>query len=478
MSSPESTPTALLVHADFARTPAGGGARAGSGLMRAGLAVAALGLACAWALYGVGEGASSPAAWMLAAAATVGVYMAMNIGANDVANNMGPAVGSGTLSLGAALALAALAETLGALVAGGEVVGTIQHGIVDTAQQAMRTPWPMLTALLAAALWLNLATALGAPVSTTHAIVGAVTGAGVAAGGWSLVDWSTLSAIVASWVVSPLLGAAIAAAVLYAIKRSITWQPDMLAAAARVVPWLTAAMAGAMASYMLTKGLGALFTLAPGPALACGLLTALLVLLAVRPAVARAARSQRNDKEGVNRLFTAPLVVAAALLSFAHGANDVANAIGPLAAIHHSLAGLAPGLAAAPPLWILVRGGLGLALGLLLYGGRLIRTVGHEITELDRMRAYAIAMAAALTVILATQFGMPVSTTHVAIGAVLGVGFLRERIKRRRAPAAPAPRLVHRGQCLKIVAAWIVTVPATALLAGLALRLLLPLVQP
>lgn len=458
---------------------------------RALIAIAALALAFVYALCAPGVDAQTLAGaaglagaapalreWLLAVAAAVGVYMAMNIGANDVANNMGPAVGSGTLSLTAALLIAALAETLGALIAGGEVVGTIQSGIVDSAQQAMRTPWPMLTALLAAALWLNLATAIGAPVSTTHAIVGAVTGAGVAAGGWSLVDWSTLAAIVASWVVSPLLGGAIAAAVLYAIKRSITWQPDMLAAAARVVPLLTAAMAGAMASYMLTKGLGTLVALAPLPALGCGLLLALLVFFAARPAVARAAAAQRNDKEGVNRLFTGPLIAAAALLSFAHGANDVANAIGPLAAIHQSLAGMAPGLAAGPPLWILLLGGLGLALGLLLYGGRLIRTVGHEITELDRMRAYAIAMAAALTVILATQFGMPVSTTHVAIGAVLGVGFLRERIKRRRAPALPAPRLVHRGQCVKIVAAWIVTVPATALLAGLALRLLLPLVQP
>lgn len=430
------------------------------------LLAAALALCAAFVSAMWSAGSAMPAAqtWLLCAAAVVGAYMAMNIGANDVANNMGPAVGSGTLTLGWALAIAATFETLGAVVAGGEVVHTIKSDIIDTTRMTVPLDGLMLAALLAAALWLNLATALGAPVSTTHSIVGAVMGAGFAAGGSTLINWSTAGAVFVSWVVSPLMGAVLAAAVLYAIKRSITWQRDMTAAAARVVPLLIAAMAWAFGTYMLTQGIGPLLELEPLTANACGAALAGLAYATVRAPVARAALAQPNDKQGVNNLFTWPLVCAAALLSFAHGANDVANAIAPLAAIHERLAGSTP---AATPLWILLLGGLGLALGLALYGGKLIRTVGHEITELDRMRAYAIAMSAALTVIVATQLGMPVSTTHVAIGAVFGIGFLREHLKHRRAPPGARPVLVHRGQCLRIVAAWLVTVPATALLAGL-----------
>jgi inorganic phosphate transporter, PiT family len=499
------------------------------------------------ALYASVYGASLPSlssssVALLVVAAAVGGYMAMNIGANDVANNMGPAVGSGALTMGWAIAIAAVFEALGAIIAGGEVVGTIKGGIIDSTQIADPAVFAnvMLAALLAGALWLNLATALGAPVSTTHSIIGAVMGAGIAAGGWGLVNWSTISAIVASWLISPLLGGAIAAVFLYLIKRSVTYRSSKTEAAAKVVPVLIALMVWAYSTFMLTKGLGQLYKLSIGTALAAGAVVALVVWFLVKGVVASAAERQENNKQGVNALFVWPLIGSAALLSFAHGANDVANAIGPLAAIYEAVKEGAVATKAATPLWVMVLGALGLAVGLALYGSRLIRTVGKEITELDNMRAYSIAMAATITVIVASHYGMPVSTTHITIGAVFGVGFLRELLKvnyakmeqtvfaghpgddreeveaylkrfeaaevgekkqmlaemKQRAKAhqkaggavlakderkalkkAYKKELVKRSTVLRIVAAWIITVPATAVLAAILYQLVSAIVE-
>lgn len=476
------------------------------------------------------------AAMLLVIAALFGAYMAMNIGANDVANNMGPTVGSRALTMGGAIAVAAIFEMLGAVIAGGEVVATIKNGIIDPKMIGDVTVfvWLMMAALLAGAIWLNLATAVGAPVSTTHSIVGAVLGAGIAAGGWDMVNWGTMGAIVASWVVSPVMGGAIAALLLYTIKRTITYQTEMTCAAARVVPWLVALMAWAFGTYMLIKGLGQLYKVAIVPALGWGFVFGVVVYLAVRPLMNKAASRCENNKEAVNGLFTIPLIFSAALLSFAHGANDVANAIGPLAAINEALfSGTIAGKAAIP-MWVMLVGAIGLAVGLALYGPRLIKTVGGEITDLDKMRAYCIAMASALTVIAASQLGLPISTTHVAIGAVFGVGFLREYLKTNHARmeqiiitahegeekskieayltrfnAAPLVQkaamlaamkkkaaakiesdplfskkerkalkkvykqeLVKRSMVVKIAAAWVITVPATALLAAVLFKLI------
>ncbi|MDO9437137.1 inorganic phosphate transporter [Hydrogenophaga sp.] len=392
-------------------------------------------------------GLSTSAVWLLIVAAAVGAYMAMNIGANDVANNMGPAVGSGAMTMGWAIFIAAIFEALGAIVAGGDVVGTIKGEIIDP--RGVSDPalfaWVMFSALLAGALWLNLATALGAPVSTTHSIVGAVMGAGIAAGGWGLVNWSTIGAIVISWVVSPLAGGAMAAAFLYVIKRSVTYRSDMIEAASRVVPILIAIMVGVYTTYMLLKGLGQLVHVDTVQALAAGVVLAVVVWVLIRKPIASMARRQDNTKKSVNRLFTWPLICSAALLSFAHGANDVANAIGPLAAIYEAVKDGAIATSAGTPMWIMVLGALGLAVGLALYGARLIKTVGKEITELDNMRAYAIAMSATLTVIVASQMGMPVSTTHISIGAVFGVGFLRELLKVNYAKMEHVVRAGHQG---------------------------------
>ncbi len=386
----------------------------------------------------------------LAIAAFIGAYMAMNIGANDVANNVGPAVGSRAMTMTMAIIIAAIFEASGALIAGGEVVQTIKKGIIDiSAFGGNPDPfiWAMMAALLSAALWLNFATAMKAPVSTTHSIVGGVMGAGIAAAGFSIVSWATMAKIVASWIISPLLGGLIAAAFLYAIKKSILFKENKVQAAKQYVPIFVAIMSWAFITYITLKGLKKIWpqvveilnyiplvsmeiTKKPSfvTALMLGAIVAIAVYIALRGKLS-VNGGMKNSKESVNELFTIPLIFAAALLSFAHGANDVANAIGPLAAINDAVVNGGIAVKASIPLWVMGVGGLGIALGLALYGPKLIRTVGSEITELDQVRAFSIAMAASITVIIASQLGLPVSSTHIAIGGVFGVGFLREYLQ-------------------------------------------------
>jgi PiT family inorganic phosphate transporter len=379
----------------------------------------------------------------LAIAALFGAYMAMNIGANDVANNVGPAVGSKALTMGGAITIAAVFEAAGALIAGGDVVKTIKKGIIDITAFGGNTDsfiWAMMAALLSAALWLNFATAYKAPVSTTHSIVGGVMGAGIAASGFGIVAWGTMGKIVASWVISPVLGGIIAALFLLAIKKTMVHQENKIEAAAKWVPVFVAIMSWAFTTYLVLKGLKkvwpsivSIFAFLPDTkkptftvALLIGLISATIVYYVVKSVIAKNASSIENSRAGINTLFTAPLIFAAALLSFAHGANDVANAIGPLAAINDAVVTGGISSKAGIPLWVMGVGAIGIAIGLGLYGPKLIRTVGSEITELDQMRAFSIAMAASITVIIASQLGLPVSSTHIAIGGVFGVGFLRE----------------------------------------------------
>jgi len=383
----------------------------------------------------------------LAVAALIGAYMAMNIGANDVANNVGPAVGSRAMTMTMAIIIAAVFEAAGALIAGGEVVKTIKKGIIDIAAFGGNPDpfiWAMMAALLAAALWLNFATAMKAPVSTTHSIVGGVMGAGIAAAGFSIVSWGTMAKIAASWVISPVLGGIIAAAFLFAIKKSILFKEDKIKAAKQYVPIFVALMSWAFITYLVLKGLKKIWphvvdilnilplislemTKKPSflTALIIGAIIAIIVYIVLKGKLA-AQDGMKNSKDAVNTLFTIPLIFAAALLSFAHGANDVANAIGPLAAINDAVVNGGISSKASIPLWVMGVGAFGIAIGLALYGPKLIKTVGSEITELDQVRAFSIAMAASITVIIASQLGLPVSSTHIAIGGVFGVGFLRE----------------------------------------------------
>lgn len=385
----------------------------------------------------------------LAIAALFGAYMAMNIGANDVANNVGPAVGSKALTMSGAIIIAAVFESGGAFIAGGDVVKTIKGGIIDiNAFEGDTNPfiWAMMAALLASALWLNFATMIKAPVSTTHSIVGGVMGAGIAAAGFTIVSWSTMGKIAASWVISPVLGGIIAALFLYAIKKSMIYKEDKVSAAKKWVPIFVAIMSWAFVTYITLKGLKKIWPSIidilvflphdnkPSFLIASifGLIVAVIVYMIVKKTVAKRAHDLENTRAGINLLFTVPLIFAAALLSFAHGANDVANAIGPLAAINDAIMSGGISSKAGIPLWVMAVGAIGIVIGLALYGPKLIKTVGSEITELDQMRAFSVAMAASITVIIASQLGLPVSSTHIAIGGIFGVGFLREYLEAKK----------------------------------------------
>ena len=436
---------------------------------------------------GIDEGA------ILIAAAIIGGYMALNIGANDVANNVGPAVGSKAITLVGALVIAAIFEASGAIFAGGDVVTTISKNIIDPNAVANRSVfiWTMMAALLSAAIWVNLATWIGAPVSTTHSIVGGVMGAGIAAAGFAAVNWPVMGAIAASWVISPVLGGLIAAIFLAFAKYFILYKEDKIAASKKWVPVLVAILVGVFSIYLMTKGLKRIWKPDIELALAIGAGAFIIAYGLVKPAVVKAASKLDNRRKSVSDLFTIPLICAAALLSFAHGANDVANAVGPLAAIVNAVTTGSVAAKVTLPLWVLVVGAIGISVGLVLYGPKIIEIVGERITKLNRVRAFCVALSAAITVIIASTLGLPVSSTHIAIGAVFGVGFLREFIANygksklmkgatgnnvSSMNVAPSPtilektvkrKLVRRRHLMTIVAAWVITVPSAAILSGL-----------
>jgi len=425
---------------------------------------------------------------MLVSAAIIGGYMALNIGANDVANNMGPAVGGRVLTVMSAVLIAAVCESAGAILAGGDVVKTVAKGIISPGDGLSITDFRnlMLCALLAAALWVNLATFLNAPVSTTHSIVGGVLGSGIAAAGFGLVNWLTMSKIAASWVISPVFGGLVAASLLFFIQLKVFNVADRVKAAKKWVPILIGLMAGAFAAYMALKGLKKIWKPSSMEVVAYSSLSFLVFWIISVPYISKVSSTLTNEKRDINSLFNFPLIAGVALLSFAHGANDVANAIGPLAAIVSTFSQETVAAKVGIPIWVLVIGAVGLALGLLLFGPKLIHTVGDKITRLNAPRAYCVALASAVTVLIATTLGLPVSSTHIAIGAIFGVGFLREVLenpnKRRLKPghklnqtSADAfsnvnvrlkRKLVRRNFVLSIAAAWVITVPASAFIAG------------
>jgi PiT family inorganic phosphate transporter len=304
----------------------------------------------------------------------------------------------------------------------------------------------MMGALGGAAVWLNLATWLGAPVSTTHSIVGGVMGASIAAAGWDIVNWESVTNIAMAWVISPVTGGLIAAGLLYAMEHLVFFHRRPLERAQAVVPVMIALMAWAFTTYIAIKGIKKIVSIPFPVAMLLGAVAGVAVFFVVRPLIRRARARLTEDRDGVNRLFTIPLICGAALLSFAHGANDVANAVGPLAGVVDVLLEGEGGGQVAIPLWIMVIGALGISVGLALFGPKLIRTVGSEITELDRARAFCIALSAAITVIVASQLGLPISSTHVALGAVFGVGFLREWLEQRLGKVAEDVLAQHRGE--------------------------------
>ncbi len=476
----------------------------GRSLAAPGLALVFLLLAGLWAAFVMGQG---PGTSVVVIGALIAGYMALNVGANDVANNMGPAVGARAISMVGALVIAAIFEAAGALLAGGDVVNTVARDLlISPEMEARGFIMVMMAALLASALWVNLATYIGAPVSTTHAVVGGVVGSGIASAGFAVVNWPTIGAIAASWVISPVMGGIIAAIFLVVIRKTITTRLDKITAARIWVPIFIALMVGIFTMYLATKGLSRIWQPGLPLTLTLGVILGALGWIVAMPWVRHQSRHMENRKKHVSKLFRLPLIVSAALLSFAHGANDVANAIGPFAAIvttiqtgHGEVAGITL------PFWVLAIGAIGISLGLALFGPRLIRTVGEQITKLNEIRAFCAALSAAVTVLVASALGMPVSSTHIAVGAVFGVGFLREYISRRDMQGSAVPinarmvdasqlnatpadalakarktesrLLVRRHHVFSIAAAWVVTVPASAVLSGVlyfALSLIIP----
>lgn len=394
-------------------------------------------------------------------ASVFGFLMAWGVGANDVANAMGTSVGSKALTIRQAIVIATIFEFLGAFLAGGQVTNTIRKGIIDPA--ALNIPpdifiLGMLAALLAAAIWLIVASRFGWPVSTSHTIVGAVVGFGSMKFGLGAISWDTMGNIALSWIFSPVLGGVIAFALYVSVQRLILSQPNPFLQAKKIVPfymfivgWIVSALT--MGSGVKQLGFDLPFWASFG--LSCaGALGTTLVGYALLKKIHFDPKADRHfHYVNVEKVFGLLMLFTACAMAFAHGSNDVANAIGPLAAIE-SVA--RTGLLAQEstiPLWILLLGSLGIVAGLVMYGHKVIATVGSGITELTPTRGFSATLAAAITVVMASGTGLPISTTHTLVGAVLGVGI------------AGGINALNLNIIRNIFMSWIITLPAGAGLA-------------
>ena len=392
-----------------------------------------------------------------------GLFMAWGIGANDVANALGTSVGSGAITIKTAIIVAAIFEFAGAALAGGSVTRTIRKGIIDPAQIVDRPElliYGMLAALLAAGCWLAVASAKGWPVSTTHSIVGAIVGFAVAGIGLEAVAWGKIGLIVASWVVSPVLGGGFAFLLMLSIQKLIFNADRPFEAAVKWGPYYIFLVGFVISLITLFKGLKHLKIDLSIPA---SFLVASAIGCAVaiigRNAIRRVTVDEAADREfhfaSVERVFAPMIVFTACAMAFAHGSNDVANGVGPLAAVYGLVKSGGEVAQNLPmPFWILALGGIGIVLGLATYGYRVMRTIGGKITALTPTSGFCATVAAAITVVFASRTGMPVSTTHIAVGAVMGVGLARGF-------AALDLRVIG-----SIFASWVVTLPAGGLLAA------------
>lgn len=366
-------------------------------------------------------------------ACAFGLFMAWGVGANDVANAMSTSVGSRALTIRQAIMIAAVFEFAGAWLAGGEVTATIRSGMVD-AERFVDAPellvYGMLASLLAAGFWLMIASQFGWPVSTTHSIVGAVVGFAAIGVGIDSVHWEKIGAIVASWVVSPVLAGVISYLLFMSVQWLIMDTRDPFRNAVRFVPGYIFLTGFFVALVTLLKGLqhlGLSLTTGQGYALAAafGLLIAIIGAVPIRRMKFDPNADRRFHFTNVERVFTVLMLITACAMAFAHGSNDVANAIGPLAAIVSIVdTGLVSSKAPVPS-WVLLLGAVGIVVGVVTFGQKVIATVGQRITELTPSRGFAATLAAAATVVLASGTGLPISTTHTLVGAVLGVGIAR-----------------------------------------------------
>ncbi len=399
---------------------------------------------------------------LIVLACVFGLFMAWGIGANDVANAMATSVGSRALTIRQAVIIAAIFEFAGAWLAGGEVTQTIRSGIVD-ANLLEDSPdllvFGMMASLLAAGTWLMIASYFGWPVSTTHSIVGAIVGFAVVGIGYQVVQWDKIGQIAMSWVVSPLLAGTVAFALFRSVQILILDTDRPFENAKRYVPFYIFLAATITALVTLLKGLvhlGLEFTAFQGYVIAAGIG---LVVTAFGIVMIRRLAYEPAEKNGlpftnVEMVFGVLMIVTACAMAFAHGSNDVANAVGPLAAVVGVVtSGGVVGMQSEVPVWILLLGAVGIVIGLLTYGRRVIATVGSNITQLTPSRGFAATLAAAIIVVVASGTGLPISTTHTLVGAVLGVGLAR-------GIAAINLRIVR-----TIFMSWIVTLPAGGLLA-------------
>lgn len=400
-----------------------------------------------------------------------GFYMAWNIGANDVANAMGTSVGSGALTLRQAIMVAALLEFLGAFLFGGNVSQTIQTGLIDASifsDKPYYFVYGMLSSLIAAGIWLQIASYYGWPVSTTHSIVGAVIGFGVVLGGAEAIYWENFSVIVISWIISPVFGGIVSYGIFMYLRKKIFYAPRPLEAAKKLTPYLAFSILFVLTMIVFYKGghnIESKFNLAQTSLIS---LTAGVVGYAIskraigkmKNLTAAASKNHltgfadvKSEFQGIERIFGFLQIISACLMAFAHGANDVANAIGPFSAAVVVLTTGALPIHTAIPAWTLALGGLGIIIGLATWGWRVIETIGKKITELTPTRGFSAEFGAALTILIASRIGLPISSTQTLVGSVIGVGLAR------------GIEALDLSTTRDIFISWLVTVPAGALIA-------------
>ena len=391
-----------------------------------------------------------------------GLYMAWGIGANDVANAMATSVGSRAITIKQAIIIAAIFEFLGAFLAGGEVTSTIRKGIIDSGAigDANILLYGMLSALLAAALWLTVASRFGWPVSTTHSIVGAIVGFALVAVGSEAVNWGKMGLIASSWVTSPLLAGVMAFILIMSVQKLIFESDDPEAQSRKIVPFYIFLTATVIALVTFLKGLKHVGLDIPGGvAVALSLGFGGLVALAGSVFIRRIPKSSggvdaQSTEDNIEKIFALLMIVTASAMAFSHGSNDVANAIGPVAAVLSIINSGEISQSSPVPVYVLFVGAIGIVIGLATFGIRVIKTVGEKITELRPSRGFAAELAAASTVVLASYTGVPISTTHTLVGAVLGVGLAR------------GLAALDWGVIRNIVVSWVVTLPIAAILSA------------
>ena len=383
---------------------------------------------------------------------TFGFYMAWNIGANDVANSMASAVGAKAITIRQAVFIAGILNIVGATFIGSHVTNTIRKGIIST--EVMSDPHlalaGALAALLASALWVSFATWRSLPVSTTHSIVGAMIGFGIMAGGFGMVNWGKLGAVVLSWVISPVFSMIIAFVMFKIIVRLIISREDPFQRAIRYSPYfISSAIFVVVLSFLFKTPLGKKLSLSTPLALVIALVLAIILGFIGRALLKKFI--PEKDRSGAEGIFRKIQIGTSCYVALAQGANDVANAIGPLAVIYFLVKTGTVGAEVPVPIFLLLFGGIGIALGIGMAGNRVMTTIGTKITTLTNTRGFAVDFSAATTVLIASKLGLPVSTTHAAVGGVMGVGLAR------------GLEAVNFRIIFQIMVYWVLTVPAAAI---------------